>query len=252
MEAEIDNAGGQMMGTARVRVWGLKSEEMQQFAVYNWKPQAITRNSILVTANDSVVFYGIVQRAQPIYDNMPDVFLYIEAQVAHYDQFAPVPALSYQGAASVSVIMQQLATTMGMAYENNGVTAVLSNPYLPGTTLEKARNVAKAAGIDMYLDNKTLAICPRGMPRNGATPVVTPATGLIKYPMMDRNGVTFEALYNPALRAGGRVELQSDFKAANGVWHIYSIAQRVSCLKPGGLWMTIVRATEGNNLVINR
>lgn len=245
--ADIEKTGMPSLGTATCRIYGLALDTMQQLTMLAWLGMSIVKNSILIEAIDgaetSAAFEGQIINAWPDFQDAPDVFMHIEAQACFFYQVsAPAPD-SYKGTVAVSTIMEKLAADAGLTFENNGVTATLNNPYLPGDTVNKARAVARAAGIELFIDDKVLAICPRGTGRAGMRPLISPASGLIGYPQFDRIGVTFTCLYNPAIRFGGLVEVDTIVTPAKGTWAVTSLNHSLSCQMPGGPWQSTIRCT---------
>ena len=114
--------------------------------------------------------------------------------------------------------------------------------YLANTAIEQAQEIARAAHCDLYIDNTTLAITPKGMARNAnSIPLISKDTGLVGYPTFDSNGVVFRMLFDPRVKWGGIIQLQSDLTAANGQWIVLSMSYRLESERPGGEWFATVR-----------
>jgi hypothetical protein len=182
---------------------------------------------------------------------MPDVFLQIQAQSAYFAQLTPVAPRSYKGQIDVASIMQQIARAMGFTFENNGVQVQLSDMYLANTGLEQAKTLARAAGIDLYVDDNILAITPPNVPRGGLVPEISAQTGLVGYPTFDGVGVNFQTAFNPSIAFGGAIKLVTSIKQAAGQWIVTSVAYRLESEKPGGAWFTTVRG-NANGLAISK
>jgi hypothetical protein len=248
-EANINKAGGMMMGELRAQIWGVSQSDMNSCTTLQWKPKSLNQNTVQVYAIDgpqtTLVFQGNIVNAWGVYDNMPDVYLMIQAQSAYFNQLAAVAPTSLKGGVDVATLMAQLAGNMGYAFENNGVNVQLSNPYLPNTGLEQAKALAQAAGVDLYLDDNVLAICPQNQPRNMTTiPQISATTGLTRYPTFDGVGVSFEMLFNPAVRFGGSISLITSVKAVSDVssqWIVTSLAHNLESEKYNGKWHSRVR-----------
>ena len=178
------------------------------------------------------------------YNQMPYVYLEIQAQSIWVAKLAPTPPLSFKGSVSVDTIMKTLAGTMGLTYENNGVTSQLNNPYLAGTSVEQAKNVAQQAGIDMYVDDQTLAICPRGQARDSLIPEISPDSGLAGYPTFDGVGVNFKTYFNPAITFGGAFKLVTSINRAAGQWVVTSVNHQLDSQVDGGSWFSMVRGNS--------
>lgn len=115
----------------------------------------------------STVFTGIITAGFMDANSMPDVAFRFEAFVLAYDAAKPIPPTSKPGRVAVSDLMSGLASQMGLTFENNGVTATLMNPYLPGTAYQQARAVAQHSRTKWIADCGTLAIWPPGGSRQG-------------------------------------------------------------------------------------
>jgi hypothetical protein len=143
-------------------------------------------------------------------------------------------------ASDVATIMAGLAEQGGFHFENNGVQVQFFDPYFPGTVLEQIQRCAAKAGINHTIDHQTntLAIWPRGGSRGGKIPLISPTTGMIGYPVFDPNGVLVTTTYNPSIRTGQIVQVQSSLQAANGQWGVNSLEHELESQVPGGQWRT--------------
>jgi hypothetical protein len=255
--ANLKFGGGAVAPTASIRVYGLLQSDMNQLTMLSWKPLLQQRNLVVLEAFDnggwSEVFRGDIFDAGPDYAAAPDVCLNVEGMAMFYARLNPVPPTSYPGATAVADIMKAIAAGMGLAFENNGVDTQLSNPYLPSTLTDQAKQICQAANIDMYTEGNVLAICPKGVPRTTiSVPLVSADTGMIGYPSLDKQGIQVRTLYNPGIRFGGQIFVQSDVPKANGSWRAYSIQHQLESEKPGGAWFSAIGATEPNKLVLAR
>lgn len=253
--ADIDKAGGMMMGTLRARVYGVSQEDMNSITTLQWKPQSIIPNTVEVYAIDgdkeTLVFAGNIVNAWGDYQSMPDVYLRMQAQSAFINQLKPIAPRSFQGSIDVASVMGQIAKDLGYNFENNGVSVTLTDVYLPNTGLEQAKDLAHAANIDLYLDDKTLAITPANSPRGELIPEISAESGMIGYPTFDGIGVNFQTIFNPSVTFGGRIKLTTDIKQAAGEWIVTSIGHRLESEKPGGSWLSNVRG-NANGLAISK
>lgn len=245
---DVDKAGGMMMGTGKAKIYGVPREIMDEVTTLQWRPRTLLANTVTVYAIDgqtrTMVFHGNVVNAWGDYQSAPDVYLYIHAQSAFFEQTQTPPPRSYNGPVLVAKIMELLAGELGVSFENNGVTAVLASIYLRGSNVDQIRALAKAAGIDYYLDGKTLAICPANQPRAGVAPVLSPSTGMVGYPTFDGYGVTLHSLFNPAVIHGGQIKVESSVGPASGFWIVTSVSLRLESEKPGGAWFMTIRGNE--------
>lgn len=254
--ADIDKAGGMMMGTLRAKIYGVKQEDMNSVTTLQWKPGTLIPNTVEVYAIDgpaeTLVFAGNIVNAWADYQSMPDVFLHIQAQSAFFNALKAIPPRSFKGGVDVASVMAQIARDLGYTFENNGVTTQLVDVYLPNTGMEQAKDLARAAGCDLYLDDKILAITPPNVPRKVIIPLISPASGLVGYPTFDGVGVNFQTLFNPAVTFGGSIKLETDVQQAAGEWVVTSVAHRLESEKPGGAWFSSIRGNANGLAVVGR
>lgn len=254
--ADIDKAGGMMMGTLRAKIYGVKQADMNSVTTLQWKPGTLIPNTVEVYAIDgaaeTLVFAGNIVNAWADYQSMPDVFLHIQAQAAFFNALKPIPPRSFKGRVDVPSVMAQIARDLGYTFENNGVTTQLVDVYLPNTGMEQAKDLARAAGCDLYLDDKILAITPPNVPRKVIIPLISSASGLVGYPTFDGVGVNFQTLFNPAITFGGSVKLVTDVQQAAGEWVVTSVGHRLESEKPGGAWFSNVRGNANGLAVVGR
>lgn len=254
--ADIDKAGGMMMGTLRAKIYGVKQQDMNSVTTLQWKPGTLIPNTVEVYAIDgpaeTLVFAGNIVNAWADYQSMPDVFLHIQAQSAFFNALKAIPPRSFKGGVDVASVMAQIARDLGYTFENNGVTTRLVDVYLPNTGMEQAKDLARAAGCDLYLDDKILAITPPNVPRKVIIPLISPASGLVGYPTFDGVGVNFQTLFNPAITFGGSIKLETDVQQAAGEWVVTSVGHRLESEKPGGAWFSNVRGNQNGLAVVGR
>lgn len=257
----IDNAGGGMMGTLRAQIFGVTASDMNALTSTIWDNLVPTPagssfafNSIQVFAIDgqqeTLIYNGDVLNSWGVFTSMPEVYLYIEAQIGYKALVQPVGPLSISAPTDVATVMQQIATAMGYQFENNGVNAsVPRGTYLANTLMQQARTLMQAYRFWMYIDSthpNTLAIAPYGKARNTIAPLISRQTGLIGYPMFNSTGINFETLFNPGLVFGGPVQVESFVDKATGSWIVVSMSYQLSSQTPGGPWKATVNAVSPN------
>ena len=245
MSAKVIKAGGPALGTAQLSIWGMTLSQMNQLSTLGLRVQLVPKNILTISAGDvggspTTVFIGSITQAYADFRSAPDVQFQIIAQVTAVDNAAPAQALSYKGTTDAALVMNNLAGKMNCSFENNGVTTKLSNPYFSGSARSQAQTCADHAGIGWVVDNGTLAIWPKNGARGGTIPLISPATGMESYPTFTAQGVMVRTLFNPAIKFGGNVQVQSDLTAACGTFAVYSLNHSLDCLVPKGNWFSDV------------
>lgn len=259
VEVSIVKGGMPTMDTADIRIYGVQPSVMNQLSTWGVPfPMLRLNNTVTLAAGDGVtmppIFNGHVLRGWQDFDNIPETCLHILSQGGVAAAIVPVPPISFPGGADVATIMSGLATTMGLAFENNGVQVQLSNPYFAGTALQQAQKCAQAAHIQMLIDSSTvpntLVIVPWTGTRGGAIPIISAATGMIGYPRYFDYGVSFRCLFNPNLKMLGKIKLETSIGNTtpataqapaqtglpSGIWYVSKLAYDLASQVPDGPW----------------
>ncbi|HDR9199672.1 TPA: hypothetical protein QDB48_000959 [Burkholderia vietnamiensis] len=253
VQSLITIPGGESMAGAQVRAYGLPLSMMNQLTTIGPINTAYRNNKLLMAVGDDengmhVMYSGTIGEAHADFQGMPDVAFNVLGWAGLYDSVKPVGALSYVGTVDVATVMQELANTMGLTFENNGVQVQLSNPYFPGTALAQVRACARAADINYLIDRDTLAIWPRAGARTttGDIPLISPETGMRGYPMFSSKGITVVTEFNPNIKFGIPVKVSSSLDAANGIWNICDLSHALESESPDGAWFTQFTAFPQN------
>ncbi|MBG5919428.1 baseplate hub protein [Providencia stuartii] len=251
ISAEVIFGYGSPSPYARVRVYGLPQSTMNKLITTKWQQVKSLKNTITIEAAEgdgdfAQVFSGGIFMALPEYSEAPNVSIVIEAISAVFESKLPTPAESYEGSHSVAEIIGGICKRIGFSFESNNVNAIVDNPYLTGSDLEKIRWLCVNNDLDLYLGNNSVAIAPKGAPRNIKIAVISPDTGLIGYPVITNIGATFKCLYDPSIQFGALVRVKgSQIELCNGEWRVYGLRAQLETEMDSARWfMEIV----GSNL----
>jgi len=247
--ANVVKAGGVSMTNAQVRVFGMNESLMNQLSTLGkpliGAPLSVTNRNNMLTLNaysedqkPATVFQGTIAEALQDYQAIPEVAFVVNAYGGLIQAFAPVPPTSAPNNVDVATVMQSLASTMGLKFENNGVSVQISSPYLAGTAWQQIQSLANQANINMVVEDGVLAIWPINGTRAGTALLLSPSTGLIGYPTFADNGISLKTLFNPAIKFGSQIKVQSSITSANGVWNVYKVAHTLESEQPEGSWFT--------------
>lgn len=260
VDAQIVKAGGTSLGTLTMRVYGMTASQMQQLSALTPALMIQRQNRVTLAAGDqngkAVVFAGQITEGWVDATEAPNISLYVHAVVGGLALVQPVPPTSYPRSADVAVIMSGLAVLGRMGFENDGVSAQLATPYFAGSLVQQIRACADAAHIDWLIDGAGsnaadyLTIFPRGQGRTGTIPLVSPATGLIGYPSFTGLGIAASTQFNPTIRPGGRVQVQSSLTPACGTWFVVALSHSLQSELPGGEWMTSFQGAPLTNAYV--
>ena len=272
IKATVTKSASPAFDSAEIRIYGVQPSIMNAVSTLGiFFVGARLGNLVTLSASEggtapSVVFHGYLNRCWQDFSEAPETALQIISFVGYEGAIRPVPPTSYPGTADVAQIMSGLALTMGMKFENNGVQAKVSNGYYPGSARNQADQLARDANIEMYIDSgttpNTLAIWPKSGTRIGQIPLISVTSGSINYPKYQSNGMSFTTLFNPNIRVGGQIQMQSTVGQAaqslapnssqppadtqtggpNGLWYVAEngLTHELSSELPGGPWFTEV------------
>lgn len=252
VSATVVAYNGDAQTQLQLRIFGLSQDMMNQLTVIGPIMTERRNNRILIAAGEegqalSVVYEGKIYQAWADYNQAPEVAFNVVALAAADLAVKPVAARSYRGSTAVAVVMQDIARSMGLGFENSGVSVQLSNAYFPGTDVDQLRSCARAARINYSIDRGVLAIWPMDSSRIGDAIELSPETGLVGYPTFTGSGIACTLLYNPDLATGKTVQLTSSIEAAHGEWIIFSLVHNLDAEVPGGAWMSQIMCTRKMN-----
>lgn len=238
----ISAPGGGSMGALQMRMYGLTPDLMNKLTTIGPINATVVKNSVYVSAGDetgmSQIYAGTISEAWGDFQPPPDVSFNIVALCGLIEAVKPIPPVSYKVPTDAATIMASIAKTMGVAFENNGVTAQIHDPYYPGTAWQQAQTCSMAGDFRMVLDRGTLAIWPKSGARGGGIPLISPATGLVGYPAFSSKNLTITCTFNPNIIPGGQIDVQSSITMARGRMNVVGVSHAIESERPGGAWFT--------------
>lgn len=250
MMASIAMYNGEAQGQLQLRIFGLPLSMINHLTTSTMLTQQLRRNRILLAAGDeggamSTVYEGTIDSAFGEFQGAPDVVFSMTALSMAYEAVKPVNARSYRGSVSAFEVMIDLALDAGLLFENAGDDVMLSNPYFPGTVWEQIKTCAKAAKFNYTVDRGVLSVWPKtGSRASTDTPLISPETGMVGYPAVSGGGLSVLSRFNPALKIGAPVTIQSDLTVACGTWNTYKLSHSLESERPGGAWFSQIECAR--------
>jgi len=233
-----------------LKIYGMRTKDMDALTSAWIDSTAIRDNRVELYADNGqgyqLVFKGTIIEAQPDYNRAPDVYFHILGMISYFNTIEVTEPLSYQGSIDVNVIGQALATKMNLSFLSSVKGITLNNPNYPGTVMDQLRDMCYDASIDFYFQGENLVFTPVLQPFSEVPAVLlTPATGLVGYPMYTRRGLVVRALYDPAFLCGSAIEIQNSLvKGTNGRWYPYSAQFDLSANMPRGPWFATLQCNK--------
>ena len=244
MTADTLSPIGDSMGKLTLRIFGLSQDVMNRYTsigVINMAYKA--GNRVTVSAGDSetapaLIFSGMIFEAWADYAGAPDVAFNIVAFSGMEPLLKQAPVSSFKGGADVAEVMGGLAALAGLTLEDGGVKGKMASPYFHGTILQQIRACAQEADIWYSVELGKLVIWPKNAARPGDIPLISPGTGMVGYPALNSKGMAVKTLFDPRIRLGGKVRVESSLPMATGEFAVFNFGHQLSTLVPGGPWFT--------------
>ena len=228
---------------ADIRIFGMLAADMDALTIAWSQPPVVLDNIVILEADSGngyvQVFKGTMIEGQPDYQSAPDVSFNLLASTGYFQKINPAEPTSYPAAADIDTIAAGFAADMGFAFVNGGAFGNLAEgAYFWGSKWDQFASACAATNTDFYIIGDTLLITAANLPNDQQPAVIlTPASGLIGYPMFERAGLRVSALFDPALTCGVPIEIGGDIPAANGRWYPYSLIYFLESKKPNGQWL---------------
>ena len=234
--------------TAKIKIANLSLSDMEKLTFLAFRPLQKRKNKIMVEAGEkggelSMVFKGDITSSFPDFSSAPDVFFSIDAMTAGWSLCMNTSPTSVDGELPVSQLMQGWAEEAGFGFINNGVTASVKNTTYNGSPIEKAQQCAKEINKELIIDDENFILQDYGTPQGQAV-LLDEKSGLINYPAFTNDGVSVNCFYNPRLKLGGQVKIESIVPRASGYWKITKLTHSLSAYTNGewrssidGMWL---------------
>lgn len=248
LKVRIEKTGPPDFCKATIEARGLRYEDMAQMSTLAFRPLYSARNSVAVFAGDevdglSLAFSGSITQASADFNAAPDVSFKIEAMTGYFGAITPQSPTAVKGAQPAADFIAMQAQKAGFTFQNDGVSAQLNNAIFNGSPVAQARAAARQIGAELIIDDDVMILSPAGGAGKNAgggrgnAVLLNKDTGLLGYPVLSNEGVQLKALYNPAFRLGGLVEVESIVPKASGTWRIIKLTHDLAAFDAkGGPW----------------
>jgi hypothetical protein len=266
------NAGLTSMPHAYITIWGLTQSIMNDLSTLGVIVRLQPSNLVSVYATDEqggtpLVFTGAIWQAVPDYNRQPETPLWVDAYGGLDIAVAGANPMEHPASADAVIMLQTLCNMANPKYtfESNGISGIpLNTQYLYGSIRDQILTVLGALqnrGISgAFVENQTVAIWRNTGARGGIVPLVSAGTPvapgtLIGYPSYNNSGINFRCLYNPNIKFGGQVQVQTSLPltsisapgitnpaSSGSLWNVYGLSHELDSQIHGGKWETIVEA----------
>lgn len=246
---DIQKQGGDERPSCTVTIGNLNIDVVKQLTTLSFRPLQRFKNQITVNAGEvgkqlHTIFIGDFENAYGEFQNAPTMNLMVKAIAAQHGALMATPATSVDGTEQVAKLMEQWAVEAGCTLENKGVNASVKNVVYRGSPVDKAKTLARDVGIDLIIDDGKFIITPNGQAVDGNAVLIDPKHGLLGYPAFSNDGIEFNMIFDPNVKIGGLVKIESVVPRASGIWKVTKITTKLEAYVPnGGSWSSSVSAT---------
>ena len=246
---DIQKQGGDERPSCTVTIGNLNIDVVKQLTTLSFRPLQRFKNQITVNAGEvgkqlQTIFIGDFENAYGEFQNAPTMNLMVKAIAAQHGALMATPATSVDGTEQVAKLMEQWAVEAGCTLENKGVNASVKNVVYRGSPVDKAKTLARDVGIDLIIDDGKFIITPNGQAVDGNAVLIDPKHGLLGYPAFSNDGIEFNMIFDPNVKIGGLVKIESVVPRASGIWKVTKITTKLEAYVPnGGSWNSSVSAT---------
>ena len=246
---DIQKQGGDERPSCTVTIGNLHIDVVKQLTTLSFSPLQRFKNQITVNAGEvgkqlQTIFIGDFENAYGEFQNAPTMNLMVKAIAAQHGALMATPATSVDGTEQVAKLMEQWAVEAGCTLENKGVNASVKNVVYRGSPVDKAKTLARDVGIDLIIDDGKFVITPNGQAVDGNAVLIDTKHGLLGYPAFSNDGIEFNMIFDPNVKIGGLVKIESVVPRASGIWKVTKITTKLEAYVPnGGSWNSSVSAT---------
>jgi hypothetical protein len=251
-----DVVGGEGAGVVDLVIWGLSQSHMNDLYYLQGTPDTVAvGDQLLIQAGEaggqlSTVWSGYVFSAQPDLSALPEAPFHVSGHVTYGLSGMVVPEISFPNSVPVEQIVAGICANANLRFQNDGVSGINLTDHSPqGTALSQLLEVKEAAGIEMDIGLQTVTIWPKAGARSVPVVQISAGNGLVGAPIRTMIGVDLSIEYNPNVRVGGLINLQSSsLPSVNGKWAIKNLENHLETLLPGGAWFTTLKTVKAGTL----
>lgn len=243
--------GGNQFGNAKVVIYGVPMDAMNQIArlwLETLTPSATDKLRIDVWdgANFVPFFSGVITWSAVNASNAPQVALEIEANDSAVGMIQPASPYAQEGPVLMKDALEAVLGPIGLVVEFAETVPVyqLVKVRLNGTPIEQAGQLLSAfPDLTWYVNLQRFLVRPVNGPLGGVPVVVNKNTGMIGYPVYSTSGITVAMLFDPRVRPGVALDIQTSFDFVNRTKWVAAVLQhKLEPNTPGGQWITQIAA----------
>lgn len=200
--------------TAQIKVWGLGRVSRQ----YLQTTKTLTvRLAAGYAGENELLFLGETRSAYTHLEPKGDIMSVIETGDSEKDMTASGLSLTFGAQTSFEAVMKAIQASLpnqvGTTNLPAGAAAVIhpAGGAVDRQTTRYLSDLCRSAGLEWSVQNGTVVILPKGKPLAGKQILLSPDSGMIGSPSVDRHGLLdVKSLIFPGLHPGAGVYVDSD------------------------------------------
>lgn len=254
-QVDIQEAGGVFKDVCDIAIYGVGLDKLNQITFTWWDAikKVDPRNTVEVIVEGVTVFVGNTYFVKADFSEGTEACLRITGVVGTYISSIRPPDEEYEGI-SISDLFKILGNKAGMdVLVSENANGICPKVILTGSLLSRIMELGKMLDLNVKISCNFIRVSKHGEPfpefQNGngysSAPVkkISKDTGMIGYPTFNEFGVNFSAIYDPYLRTGQVVEINSIVPKVSGQYIIISKNSTISTL-PNGQWRSNYMTTS--------
>lgn len=245
--------GGQQFGNAKLEIFGVPLAAMNQIArlwLEAMTPQNTDNVAIDVwNGQDFVPFFqGVITWSAVDASGMPQVKLVIEANAA----MALMNLSTSPYANAGPVLLKDALTTIANAgnfavdYAASAPAFLMTDVRVTGSPMEQISGLMRHfTALTWFVNLQRIVVRGISAPTSTDSIRIAADTGMMSYPIYSTSGLQFSTLFNPQLRPGAALDVNTLFDFVNRtVWVAAVLTHVLEPNLPGGQWTTSVAANS--------
>lgn len=245
--------GGNQFGNVKVEIFGVLIDSMNQIARL-WLESLTPQNSDKLNVDvwdgkDFIPFFqGVITWSAVDASGMPQVKLVVEANAAM--ALMNMSASPYSNAGPVK-LQDTLTSIAALAdfqldYSETAPQYMLTDVRVTGAPLEQIRKImAQFKDLTWFINLQRLVVRKVNTPFSADAIRIAADTGLQGFPVYSSSGLQFVTVFNPRLRPGVALDVQTPFDFINRtLWVTAVLRHQLDVNVPGGRWDTAVVANS--------
>lgn len=236
--ANIVTFGGHNSGDAQFTIWGLSFEDIATLTRFRGWNGAKNFNKIVVKANGSTLYQGMIVSCIADLNQAPDVSVSIYCNPCAFLMTIVSPPFSFKGKIKAADMIESIIKPLGMSLTNVDVDVSLTDPYIVGSPYQQIMQIIDHVGCFINYSYDDIYISKKETPRDDGVINLSPSTGLIGYPMYYDSHLVAKSYFSPIYAVGKKIKLDTILPLASGDYSIYSVTHDLTCNLPGGKFET--------------